>query len=173
MDEKSILEQYKEQFEKDKMNEDFELPTDSLGKSVNMDEYRDALKSMRRELDDNIQEMINKSNKAQPETVLEETDVMEQSYNRFKDAYEKVTEEDLANKQLLRSEKFIATIKHAFCPYCGAEIKSAFPVMINPYTMERIARYDCKCGAKLNLDHAYPRLVFYNSDREEIKVYTD
>lgn len=173
MDEKSILEQYKEQFEKDKMNEDFELPTDSLDKSVNMDEYRDALKSMRRELDDNIQEMINKSNKAQPETVLEETDVMEQSYNRFKDAYEKVTEEDLANKQLLRSEKFLATIKHAFCPYCGAEIKSAFPVMINPYTMERIARYDCKCGAKLNLDHAYPRLVFYNSDREEIKVYTD
>jgi len=173
MDEKSILEQYKEQFEKDKMNEDFELPTDSLDKSVNMDEYRDALKSMRRELDDNIQEMINKSNKAQSETVLEETDVMEQSYNRFKDAYEKVTEEDLANKQLLRSEKFLATIKHAFCPYCGAEIKSAFPVMINPYTMERIARYDCKCGAKLNLDHAYPRLVFYNSDREEIKVYTD
>lgn len=173
MDEKSILEQYKEQFEKDKMNEDFELPTDSLDKSVNMDEYRDALKSMRRELDDNIQEMINKSNKAQPETVLEETDVMEQSYNRFKDAYEKVTEEDLSNKQLLRSEKFLATIKHAFCPYCGAEIKSAFPVMINPYTMERIARYDCKCGAKLNLDHAYPRLVFYNSEREEIKVYTD
>lgn len=173
MDEKSILEQYKEQFEKDKMNEDFELPTDSLDKSVNMDEYRDALKSMRRELDDNIQEMINKSNKAHPETVLEETDVMEQSYNRFKDAYEKVTEEDLSNKQLLRSEKFLATIKHAFCPYCGAEIKSAFPVMINPYTMERIARYDCKCGAKLNLDHAYPRLVFYNSDREEIKVYTD
>ena len=121
MDEKSILEQYKEQFEKDKMNEDFELPTDSLDKSVNMDEYRDALKSMRRELDDNIQEMINKSNKAQPETVLEETDVMEQSYNRFKDAYEKVTEEDLANKQLLRSEKFIATIEHAFCPYCGAK----------------------------------------------------
>lgn len=173
MDEKSILEQYKEQFEKDKMNEDFELPTDSLDKSVNMDEYRDALKTMRRELDDNIQEMINKSNKAQSETVLEETDVMEQSYNRFKDAYEKVTEEDLSNKQLLRSEKFLATIKHAFCPYCGAEIKSAFPVMINPYTMERIARYDCKCGAKLNLDHAYPRLVFYNSDREEIKVYTD
>lgn len=173
MDEKSILEQYKEQFEKDKMNEDFELPTDSLDKSVNMDEYRDALKTMRRELDDNIQEMINKSNKAQPETVLEETDVMEQSYNRFKDAYEKVTEEDLSNKQLLRSEKFLATIKHAFCPYCGAEIKSSFPVMINPYTMERIARYDCKCGAKLNLDHAYPRLVFYNSDREEIKVYTD
>jgi hypothetical protein len=173
MDEKSILEQYKEQFAKDKMNEDFELPTDSLDKSVNMNEYRDALKSMRRELDDNIQEMINKSNKAQPETVLEETDVMEQSYNRFKDAYEKVTEEDLSNKQLLRSEKFLATIKHAFCPYCGAEIKSAFPVMINPYTMERIARYDCKCGAKLNLDHAYPRLVFYNSDREEIKVYTD
>lgn len=173
MDEKSILEQYKEQFEKDKMNEDFELPTDSLDKSVNMDEYRDALKSMRRELDDNIQEMINKSNKAQPETVLEETDVMEQTYNRFKDAYEKVTEEDLANKQLLRSEKFLATIEHAFCPYCGAEIKSAFPVMINPYTMERIARHDCKCGAKLNLDHAYPRLVFYNSDREEIKVYTD
>lgn len=173
MDEKSILEQYKEQFEKDKMNEDFELPTDSLDKSVNMDEYRDALKSMRRELDDNIQEMINKSNKAQSETVLEETDVIEQSYNRFKDAYEKVTEEDLSNKQLLRSEKFLATIKHAFCPYCGAEIKSAFPVMINPYTMERIARYDCKCGAKLNLDHAYPRLVFYNSDREEIKVYTD
>ena len=173
MDEKSILEQYKEQFEKDKMNEDFELPTDSLDKSVNMDEYRDALKTMRRELDDNIQEMINKSNKAQSETVLEETDVMEQSYNRFKDAYEKVTEEDLSNKQLLRSEKFLATIKHAFCPYCGAEIKSAFPVMINPYTMERIARYDCKCGAKLNLDHAYPRLVFYNSEREEIKVYTD
>jgi hypothetical protein len=173
MDEKSILEQYKEQFAKDKMNEDFELPTDSLDKSVNMNEYRDALKSMRRELDDNIQEMINKSNKAQSETVLEETDVMEQSYNRFKDAYEKVTEEDLSNKQLLRSEKFLATIKHAFCPYCGAEIKSAFPVMINPYTMERIARYDCKCGAKLNLDHAYPRLVFYNSDREEIKVYTD
>jgi hypothetical protein len=117
MDEKSILEQYKEQFEKDKMNEDFELPTDSLDKSVNMDEYRNALKSMRRELDDNIQEMINKSNKAQPETVLEETDVMEQSYNRFKDAYEKVTDEDLSNKQLLRSEKFLATIKHAFCPY--------------------------------------------------------
>jgi hypothetical protein len=45
--------------------------------------------------------------------------------------------------------------------------------MINPYTMERIARYDCKCGAKLNLDHAYPRLVFYNTEREEIKVYTD
>lgn len=172
---KSILEMYKEQYANDKLHEDFELPsdlTDIARSGINLDEYREALSTMRKDMDDNVQEMINKSATTENAELIDTTSWVDDELNRYHNTYDTVTEKELDAANLTRTEPLNAVIKRAFCPECGREIKSKFPVMTNAFTMERICRYDCECGAKFNLQYAYPRLAFY-SDGEEIKVYTD
>ena len=174
MENKSILDLYKEQYENDKLHEDFELPSDlsEIARSgINLDEYRAALSTMRKDMDDNVQDMINKS-ATKEDMGIEINTCIDDELKRYHNTYDNVTEKELDAANLTRTEPLNAVIKRAFCPECGREIKSKFPVMTNAFTMERISRYDCDCGAKFNLQYAYPRLVFY-SDGEEIKVYTD
>ena len=62
----------------------------------------------------------------------------------------------------------------AYCPSCGSEIVSQVPVIVNHALNERIGRYECpSCGEKLNLDHAYPRVVFFDKDGNEITPHID
>lgn len=174
MDGKSILDRYKEQYAIDKLNENSDLP-DGINEDsgIDIEGYRSALDSMRRDMDASIKDMVNSAKVKSDEKVPDVVDLNEVNYKRFKDEYEKITEDKLDEGGFTRIEGMNAVIKRAFCPVCGMEIKSTMPLMINPYTMERIARYDCPCGHKMNLDHAYPRLVFMNGLHEEIKVYTD
>ena len=143
--EDSILARYKQQYEQDKLNENYDLPDDAMPMD-DMDAYKKAVDAFRN--DDND---------------------MEVQYNKFHQTYEKVSEKDL--KTTITNP--IVAIKRAYCPHCGEEIISNMPVMINPYTLERIGRYDCKCGARLNLDYSYPRVVYMDENMKEIKVWSD
>jgi len=143
----SILDRFKEQYEQDKLNENYDLPDDSLPMGEDdINAYKDALKAIRNDEND-----------------------MGQIYNKFHQEFRKVHEQELKTSVF----NPIVAIKRAYCPDCGAEIISEMPVMINPYTLERIGRYDCKCGARLNLDYSYPRVIYMDENMKEIKVWSD
>ena len=43
--------------------------------------------------------------------------------------------------------------------------------MFNAWTGEKIVRYDCECGAKMNLEFAYPRVIYLDNEMKEMKVW--
>ena len=88
------------------------------------------------------------------------------AYKRFHDTFTKQPESKLSTKDNVVT----VVIRKAYCPKCGKEIVSNFPIMINPYTNERIGRYECECGEKMNLEYSYPRTVYLDSDGNEIIV---
>ena len=58
----------------------------------------------------------------------------------------------------------------AFCPHCGREIKTHY-AMYNPFTLERVVRYDCECGLHAELDKTYPHVVFMDAENNEYNAY--
>lgn len=61
---------------------------------------------------------------------------------------------------------------HAYCPNCGSELTADGPKMYNPFTMESIAKHDCKqCGKTYNLENAYPRIAIIDMNGMEVKAY--
>ena len=100
-----------------------------------------------------------------------ESDAMQNQYNRFHEMYKKITEEELNEKECTKLENVNVCVKHVYCPVCGKELVSSVPVIFNPYTMEKIAKYDCSCGFKANLEYAYPRVVYTDKDGNEIKAF--
>lgn len=84
-----------------------------------------------------------------------------------------MTEKDFEDKSLIKCEEVTKTIvKHAYCENCNAELISSAPPMFNPFTLEKICKHVCpKCGVEYNLEYAYPRLVFLNSENKEIEAY--
>lgn len=59
----------------------------------------------------------------------------------------------------------------AFCPHCGREIKTN-SAMYNPFTFEKVVRYDCECGLHAELDHTYPHVVFMDAENNEYDAYS-
>ena len=117
----------------------------------------------------------------EPNTGDEETDRMveqmrndpndiEVAFRRFHMEYRKFTEDKLD----VRDGELTVKLRKAYCPSCGSEIVSQVPVIMNHALNERIGRYECpSCGEKLNLDHAYPRVVFFDKDGNEITPHID
>ena len=87
-------------------------------------------------------------------------------YRKFHDTYKKIKESDLVTKD----EAVKVVVRKAYCPNCGKEIVSKFPIMINPYTNERIGRYDCVCGEMINIEYSYPRTVYLDDSGNEINI---
>jgi hypothetical protein len=99
---------------------------------------------------------------------------MENVFNKFNREFPRVKEEELdAQGKTVIDDSVRIVVKRAYCPECGREIVSSVPLMFNPYTMEKIAKYECSCGAKFNFEHSYPRIVYYDSKGNEIKVFAD
>lgn len=143
----SILDRFKEQYEQDKLNENYDLPEDSAPMTdADMDDYKKMLDAIRNDEND-----------------------MERAYNKFHQEFKRVTESEL--KTSITNP--MVAVKRAYCPECGKEIICTMPVMINPYTMERIGRYDCSCGARLNLEYSYPRVIYLDENMNEMKVWGD
>ena len=95
-------------------------------------------------------------------------------FKKFNSEFPKYDEYRLGVEKCLTDDPNVKIIvRHAYCPSCGKEIISKVPVMFNPYTHEKIAKYECECGFKANLDFSYPRLVFLNEKGDEIKVFND
>lgn len=139
----SILDRFKEQYELDKLNENYDLPTDSVPMD-DIEEYKKKLDELRNDEND-----------------------MEMQFKKYAETYKNVGEADL------KTEVFnpMVAVKRAYCPECGREIICQHPVMFNAWTGEKIVRYDCECGAKMNLEFAYPRVIYLDNEMKEMKVW--
>lgn len=101
------------------------------------------------------------------------TNDIESAYRKFQDEFVKITEEELDKEyssNIVYTEPKVL-VKRFMCPKCGKEIISKAPVIYNPFNLEKIARHECECGFKCNLDFAYPRLMVLDSDGKEIEAY--
>lgn len=157
-----ILDEYMKQREIDSENIDNNVPIDGIKMSdEDYDRYCIRLNEIRKEIDES-EKIYNPSTNENKNTFTD--DVMMSMFNM---SYNKTTESELN----VVSDEVRPVIKRAYCPKCGNEIISMSPVIFNPFTMERICRYDCKCGWKANLDYAYPRVVFVDNDNNEFDAY--
>ena len=139
----SILDKFREQYEQDKLNENYDLPTDSLPMD-DVEGYKKKLDELRNDEND-----------------------MEAQFKKYAEAYKNVSESEL------KTEIFnpMVAVKRAYCPKCGKEIICKHPVMFNAWTGEKIVRYDCECGETMNLEYAYPRVIYLDNDMNEMKVW--
>lgn len=142
----NILEQYQKQLLEEKKLEEAE-PKDGEDKT----EYQ-------KEVDKKVKEMK-----------LSDPNDMDNILRKFSEEYPKVHEEDIPNTD----EDVRLVVRHAYCPKCGKEVMSKQPLMLNPYTGMRICKYECSCGWKANLDHAYPSVRYVNKDGKEIKCFAE
>jgi RNase P subunit RPR2 len=146
----SILDQYKKQFEEDKKNENDLMPEGVNEEDFSHEEverYKKELKKLRDAEND-----------------------MAKTKAAFDETYIKISEDSLNKTGKTKIENVNITLKRAYCPHCGKEIVSEFPVMWNPFTHEKICRYDCECGFKANLEYTYPRLIITDDNGEEISI---
>ena len=91
--------------------------------------------------------------------------------NKFRNEYTDFKESNMDANGLTKISNANMYIKHAYCPNCGKEIINKTPLRINPYTGEKIIRYDCECGFKANMEYEYPRIVITDDNGNEIKAF--
>lgn len=143
-----ILDSYRRQVEEDKLNENFDMTgidDEAIAKysESDMDELRRQISQIRNDPNDIA--------------------------NKFRLEYPQVSESQLGDNIVTEQGKVL--IKHAYCPNCGKELVSAAPVMFNPWTQEKIAKHECSCGFKANLEYAYPRVVYVDGNGNEIMAF--
>lgn len=97
---------------------------------------------------------------------------MEKQYQKFHQIYVKKTEQELEAANLIENVDVKVVVKRVKCPQCGRELISTTPVIFNAFTQEKIAKHDCECGFKCNLEYAYPRVAFVDSENNEIKAFS-
>lgn len=97
---------------------------------------------------------------------------IEKQYQRFHQMYVKRTEEDLMKNDLTVDSNVRVVVRRVMCPKCGKELISQTPVIYNAFTQEKIAKHDCECGYKCNLEYAYPRVVFVDENNNEVKAFS-
>lgn len=150
----SILEEYMKQFEADKQNENHEVVSnndDELVKQFVSDFSKDEYAKKLDELRNDPNDMANK----------------------FHREYPTISDKQMDEQGLLSSEKIDAYLIHAYCPKCGKELRCSHKLYCNPYTRQTIAKHECSCGFKANLQYAYPRLVYVDKDNKQIEIQYD
>lgn len=147
----SILEEYMKQVNLDKENEDNSLPSydengiDKQFHSIgDMDNYVSKLSEMRNDPNDMA--------------------------NRFHKQYPHMSENELSKSNCIKIETITAKVIHAYCPECGRELICKHQPLLNPYANEKIAKHECICGYKANLDYAYPRIEYTDSNNNKVIV---
>lgn len=148
-----LLDDYQKMVEEDEKNLNNNAPVDGIEMTEDeMKEYEKRLNKMREEIKNNEDCGID----------------CEKAYeNSFQDPYEKINESDLKTEYV----KVTPMVKRAYCPKCGKEIINTLPPMYNPFSFEKINRFDCDCGWKANLEYSYPRVVFVTENGTQIEAY--
>lgn len=153
-----ILDNYMRQVEEDKNkeNDDFDMTfldedTDNVGKKPS--QYNQSEK----------EEFVKQLQKLRSDP----NDIMNKFYNEF----EQINENTLQISDHISDVSVSVYVRRAYCHNCGKELISKAPVMFNPYTGEKIAKYECSCGAKYNLEYAYPRVIFKDDNGNEINAF--
>lgn len=165
----SILDQYKKAIEEE--NENMDFPTDTTLSEKDREAYETILNKARHGYStDEVNEAINNSKKNMAE--LGDEHVGDKNERAINVQLERVTDDELLSKDLLKKCE-ISDIKviRAYCPKCGKELISRTPALYNPFTMQKVCKHDCSCGAKYNLDNTYPRIAYYDENGDEIKAY--
>lgn len=154
-----ILEEYKKQFEIDKQNENYDPP---------------------RIDDPNVHTLEGKVqfSKEQMEAYKKELDKLRKSdeevIKMFNNVFVPLTEKELLDKGKLSNTNAQFKVIRAYCPECGEEIICKMPSLFNAFTLEKHAKYECpKCGAKYDLENAYPRLAVFDIMGNEIKCFLE
>ena len=155
----SILDNYKRQLEEDRLNENNDLS------SLTFNDELENIYSQGADADA-VAKRINE--------LREDPNDMENVFKAFNQQYPRVSEKSLSDGGNIKVDTDVTiAIKRAYCPSCGKEIISKSPVMYNPFTLEKIAKYECECGAKFNFDSSYPRIVYMDSKGNEIKAFAE
>lgn len=145
-----ILDEYKQQLEKDRQNEEIAFPEGNEWSETERAEYVKQVNELRNDPND-----------------------IENVYRQKMSEMTHLSEEEMTTQNLIVEEDVDKVIvKHAYCSECGEELISEAPPMFNPFTFERICKHTCKkCGKMFNLEHAYPRVAFLNNKGEEITAF--
>lgn len=174
-----ILDAYKADIEVNgTLPQNYDLPEDTMiSEDCDKEQYKSALDEMRRKMDEYDKEGTIDGNN------VEINDVTEQYGEDPHKDYIK-NEDDLALHKFMQqypftSEASLTTTKQeakpivirAFCPVCGEEIINETPALFNPFTLQKVIKYQCKCGWKANLEYTYPRVVFATENGVEIPCY--
>jgi hypothetical protein len=146
-----ILDRYREELAKDKESVNNDFPKDNSLSEDKRSEYEEKLTELRNNPTD-----------------------MENAYKRKMSEMRQLEEWEMEGQDLIKEEEVDkVVVRHAYCEDCGEELISKVPPMFNPFTMERVCKHTCsKCGKIYNLEYSYPRLAFYNKDREELPAFT-
>lgn len=148
-----ILDEYKKAVEDDVKNQNNDAPVEFYGEEMTEEErkmYEKRLNEMR-------EQISNKDNFGVD---------CEKAFN-VEDPYKKVEEKDLKTDYV----KVTPMIKRAYCPECGKEIVNTLPSMYNPFSFEKVNRFECDCGWKANLEYSYPRVVFVTDNGTQIEAF--
>ena len=150
----SILDEYLKQVELDKQNENYDIV------SNDNDEFMKQFASgfSKNEYEKKLDELRNDPN-----------DIV----NKFHREYPTILDKQMDEQGLLSTEKIDACLIHAYCPKCGKELRCSHKLYRNPYTKQTIAKHECSCGFKANLQYAYPRLVYIDKDNKQIEIQYD
>lgn len=172
-----ILDAYKADVEANP-NTDCTIPEMSGLDDSQKEEFKATLEGMRKRMDEyDAHGTIDGGEVVIKETENEDGDPYEgylshdEMMARLMEAYKPMSESDLVEAGKLLTAEAKPVVKKAYCPKCGKEIVSTAPIMFNPFTMESVCKYDCECGWKANLEHAYPRVVFVLDDGTEVNAY--
>lgn len=174
----SILDAYKTDVEATSNDIGYDLPKDAaVDGSYDMEQYKTELDNMRKRIDEYDRFNTIDGNSVEIKDVTEE-----HGEDPYKDYIK--SDEDKALAEFMREYPYTAEdslkterkegvphVVRAYCPDCGKEIVCEVPAMFNPFTFQKVIRYECKCGWKANLEHTYPRVVFVTSDGDEIECY--
>lgn len=129
--------------------------------NLNIEETTGELDDILNDIDEDIEAEIERLRR-------DPNDMMNAFYNE----YPKVTEEELVKGNYIKDEEVKPMVRRVYCPKCGKELVSNSPLLLNPYTGERIAKHECECGYKANLDYAYPRICFVDNNNNEVIAYS-
>ena len=146
-----LLDDYQKMVEEDKQNLNDNAPVDGIEMTEEEQKlYEKRLNEMREEIDKN-----------------EDCGINCEKCCEVEDPYVKVAEKDIKTEFV----KVTPMVKKAYCPECGKEIINTLPPMYNPFSFEKLNRFECDCGWKANLEYSYPRVVFVTDSGEEIEAF--
>ena len=175
----SILDAYKTDVEiNGNFSNNYDLPDDALIETdCDKEQYKTALDEMRRKMDEYDTKGTIDGDNVEIKDVTEEHG--EDPYKEFIKNNEDDVMARFMEEYPFTAEASLNTVKQdvkpmvvrAYCPVCGEEIVCKVPVLYNPFSLQKVVKYQCNCGWKANLEYTYPKVVFVNGKGEELECY--
>lgn len=162
-----LLDDYQKQFEEDRLNENYDLENAEPMTDEEYEAYKKEVDSLREKI---REQETNKStrveNKSYPNSEIDANNPP-----RYEDHIYTMNELNIVENEL-NEVGLKLSLRTAKCPFCGADIISKAPTMVNPFTFETRTPYTCEnCGANFMTDKAYPQVVVTDENDNEIKVF--